>query len=73
MHQLKKLGEEIFLDRDGKIFEILINYLRNGRQIFPSFTDLNMEILFLKELHFWGIDEHNLQMQENIVKKMEKS
>lgn len=59
MHELKKIGEEVFLDRDGKTFETLVNYLRNDRKVFPEFSDKNSEIHFYKELHFWGIDQHN--------------
>ena len=29
MHELKTIEGEVFLDRDGKTFETLINYLRN--------------------------------------------
>jgi hypothetical protein len=35
MHELKKIGDEVFLDRDGKTFETLVNYLRNDRKVFP--------------------------------------
>lgn len=59
MHELKKIGEEVFLDRDGKTFETLVNYLRNDRKVFPEFLDKNSENHFYKELHFWGIDKHN--------------
>lgn len=31
MHELKKIDNEIFLDRDGSTFETLVNYLRNDR------------------------------------------
>ncbi len=27
---LNRIGDQIFVDRDGKIFEFLINYLRNN-------------------------------------------
>jgi len=37
MHDLKKVDGEVFLDRDGKTFETLINYLRNERKVFPEF------------------------------------
>jgi asparagine synthetase A len=49
MHELKKIGDEVFLDRDGKIFETLVNYLRNDRKVFPEFTEKNMENHFYKE------------------------
>jgi hypothetical protein len=56
MHQLKKIGNEVFIDRDGHTFETMINYLRNDRKVFPELADKNDENLFVKELHFWGID-----------------
>jgi len=59
MHELKKTDEAVFIDRDGKTFEFLVNYLRNDRRVFPDFADKNEETMFIKELHFWGIDTHN--------------
>lgn len=56
MHELKKVDDEVFLDRDGHTFETLINYLRNERKVFPEFTEKNNENHFYKELHYWGID-----------------
>lgn len=73
MHELKKIGDEVFLDRDGKIFETLVNYLRNDRKVFPEFTEKNMENHFYKELHFWGIDQHNRHIQEQILRSLDKS
>lgn len=32
---LNRIGDQIFIDRDGKIFEYLINYLRNNCKILP--------------------------------------
>jgi hypothetical protein len=31
MHDLKKIDDKVFLDRDGKCFQYLVNYLRNDR------------------------------------------
>jgi hypothetical protein len=42
MHELKKIGEEVFLDRDGKTFETLVNYLRNEAVIT---SDLSLNII----------------------------
>ena len=50
MHELKKVDDEVFLDRDGSTFETLVNYLRNERKIFPEFTEKNAENMFFKEL-----------------------
>jgi hypothetical protein len=58
MHELKKIDEEVFLDRDGQTFETLVNYLRNDRKVFPEFTDKNSENMFYKEINYWGIDQH---------------
>jgi len=55
MHELKKIDGEVFLDRDGKTFQYLVNYLRNKRQVFPEFIDYNDEKHFFKELDFWKI------------------
>jgi len=41
MHELKQINDEVFLDRDGKTFETLVNYLRNERKVFPEFGDKN--------------------------------
>jgi len=61
MHQLKKIDNEVFLDRDGKTFQYLVNYLRNDREVFPEFVDPNDEIQFFKEMDFWGIQTRNNQ------------
>lgn len=55
MHELKKINEEVFLDRDGQTFLHLVNYLRNNRMVFPEFADKNDEIHFFKELDHWKI------------------
>jgi len=73
MHELKKIDDEVFLDRDGKTFETLVNYLRNDRKVFPEFEDKNRENYFFKELHFWGIDSHNREWQEQYLKRLDKS
>lgn len=55
LHELKKIEGEVFLDRDGKTFQYLVNYLRNDREVFPEFMDRNDEIHFFKELDFWKV------------------
>ena len=37
MHECKKIGDEVFLDRDGKTFLNLVKYLRNNMTVFPEF------------------------------------
>ena len=53
----KNSDGDIFLDRDGKTFLNMINYLRNDRQEMPKFDSKHAEDLFIKELEFWGL--HN--------------
>lgn len=55
MHELKKINEEVFLDRDGTTFQHLVNYLRNDREVLPEFADYNDELHFFKELDFWKV------------------
>jgi len=71
MHELKKVGEEIFLDRDGSTFQSLINYLRNERKVFPDFQDKQSENSFYKELHYWGIDREHRKWQEEYLLKLD--
>jgi hypothetical protein len=58
--ELKKIDDEVFLDRDGKTFETMLNYLRNDRKVFPDFTTKQEENMFFKELHYWEIDKEHL-------------
>ena len=44
--QLKKIDGEVFLDRNGKIFEAMVDYLRDGRQTMPRFSEFNDQIRF---------------------------
>lgn len=73
MNKLKEVDGEIFLDRDGKTFEALVNYLRNERKVFPEFINKNDENHFYKELHFWGIDLHMKDWQEEYLNKLNRN
>ena len=75
MHPLKKINDEVFIDRDGKTFEMLINYLRNDRDVFPEFVDKNSQNMFMKELHYWGIENDTNQKDwlEDYLEKINKS
>jgi len=61
MHEIKKVEDSVFLDRDGKTFQTLINYLRNDRKIYPEFDNQNDQRLFVEELNFWGIKDDRLE------------
>ena len=73
MHELKKVNDQIFLDRDGKTFETLVNYLRNNRKVFPEFEDKNSENMFYKELHYWGIDQEHREWQEQYLRTLDRN
>ena len=53
--ELKRIDDAIFLDRNGKIFEAMIDYLRDDRVKMPRFSELNDQIRFTNELKFWGM------------------
>ena len=55
LQELKIIDNEVFLDRDGKTFSHLVNYLRNDRELMPEFYDQNEEKQFYKELEFWKV------------------
>ena len=61
LHDIKKVDDSIFLDRDGKTFQSLVNYLRNDRKVYPEFDNSNEQRLFTEELNFWGIKDDRLE------------
>ena len=36
MHELRKVDESVFIDRDGETFQNLLNFLRNDRRVYPE-------------------------------------
>jgi hypothetical protein len=61
MHELKRVDNSIFLDRDGTTFQKLVNYLRNDRKIYPEFENTNDQRLFTEELNYWCIKDDRLE------------
>jgi len=60
-HTLQKHNGKIFIDRDGKTFKLLIQYLRNGK--IPNFEDEKQKQNFIEECDYWQIqinDNNNL-------------
>lgn len=55
MHKLQMIDDHVFLDRDGKTFEIMLNYLRYDRKLWPDFRSEGEQKLLQQELLFWGI------------------
>ena len=51
----KEIDDEIFLDRDPKIFDMMLNYLRNDRKYVPKKVDDESIRLFELELKHWGV------------------
>lgn len=56
-HKQKMIDNEVFIDRDGETFKLVLNYLRNGQDLIPEFDSKNQELSFMKELQFWRIGE----------------
>jgi len=50
----------VFIDRDGKTFEKMLNYLRNERRLWPEFKSEGEVMLFQQELKYWGIKDETL-------------
>lgn len=56
VHPLKYTEEgHVFVDRDSHYFEMLINYLRSYRRVWPQFRTPIEQRMFEQELQFWGI------------------
>ena len=47
--------DKIFLDRNGDIFQYVLDFLRSERDSIPSFNNPDDEVKFRKELSFWDI------------------
>ena len=71
MHELKRVDNSIFLDRDGTTFQKLVNYLRNDRKIYPEFENPNDQRLFTEELNYWGIKDDRLE-EKKIEQKFQQ-
>lgn len=61
---LQKQGESVQLDRNGKIFQILVDYLRNEREELPVFADDGEEKAFKAELDYWKIETNDPHVEE---------
>ena len=69
MHELTKVDEgSIFLDRDGKTFQTLINFLRNDRRVYPEFDNSHDQKQFTEECNYWGIKDDQLEVKRLEVK-----
>ena len=51
----KNTKDRVYLDRDPRIFDKLIMYLRAGRKTYPNFESRAQQELFEKEIDHWGI------------------
>lgn len=64
MHELTKTGDDsIFLDRDGKTFQTLVNFLRNNRRVYPEFDNTNDQKQFTEECNYWGIKDDQVEVK----------
>lgn len=61
---LQKEGESIYLDRNSKTFQALIDFLRNDRKELPVFADEGEERAFQAELEYWQIDTDDPELEE---------
>ena len=59
-HELKKVDDKIFVDRDPEVFNLLIQYLRNGCQRFEiESPSLNKRLDH--EIEFWDVGNTLIQ------------
>ena len=61
-------NKSVYLDRDFRTFEYMINYLRNGREVYPQFESKAEQDLFEKEIEYWGIKTFNEDFEERQLK-----
>lgn len=54
---LKTVDQHVFLDRDPRIFEMVLNFLRHDGNYMPEFSNDETKQLFEMELKYWGVSE----------------
>ena len=59
-HEVKKVKDKIFVDRDPEIFKLLIQYLRNGCQRFELESPHLNKMLDL-EIEYWDVGNTLIQ------------
>ncbi|KAK6016685.1 K+ channel tetramerization domain protein [Ostertagia ostertagi] len=52
-HWTTREGENCFIDRDSTLFKYILNYLRDGRMMFPD--DALTTALLFQEAKFYGL------------------
>ena len=55
-HTVKKVKDNIFVDRDADVFTMVISYLRNGLK-YPTIDDKVLNDRFKQELNYWMLEE----------------
>ena len=69
-YKLQKVGpnnDRIFIDRNGDIFQYVLDFLRSERDIMPSFSNPDDEVRFKQELEFWDISSLKTPANFNIA------
>ena len=68
---LDSLKQHYFIDRDGKMFRHILNYMRHGRLLLPDdFTDYD---LLLEEARFFEIAGEDLRLLKlHLVFKLQR-
>ena len=62
---MKKHEDTIILDRNPKIFELVLNYLRNsGRK--PKIQDEETMMLFEEEIDYWNLNIQKNELNEEL-------
>lgn len=67
--ELKKQDNgSYFIDRNGKIFEAMIDYLRSDRKVFPTYSELHDQQLFEEEINYWQIPTNEKEIEEKRIR-----
>ena len=56
-HELKAADGVVFLDRNPRIFDMVLDYLRHDGDYFPKDVDDETKNLFIMEINHWGVSE----------------
>ena len=68
-HELYKVKDAVFLDRNPEIFRLLLDLLRD-KEDFPRIFDESKLLQLQQELNFWGLDNTSLSQNLEAVSSL---
>ena len=70
-HEIKKIDDQVFIDRDAVSFRYLLNQLRSDLEM-PVIVDKYEKKQLDIELDFWGFNDDKIKLESEFQNLFEK-